>query len=143
MPGPAPSDPSTRRRRNASVGKTLLPAGGRSGVAPVWPIAGASEPDVWAELWSSPQAVAWERLGWTRVVARYALLVAVAERDGDGAPAATLLAELRQMEDRLGLNPKAMRSLLWEVTSDEVGEKRDESVPSKSASKRAQLKIVG
>ncbi len=47
------------------------------------------------------------------------------------------------MEDRLGLNPKALRSLLWEVTSDEVAERRDESKVSKATSKRAELKVVG
>ena len=140
MPGPAPKDPSSRRRRNVSVGKTLLPAGGRDGVVPAWPFSGASEPETWAELWGTPQSVAWERAGWTRTVARYALLLSEVEVPDAKA---SILAEVRQLEDRLGLNPKAMRSLLWEVTSDEVAEKRDESVPSKAASKRAQLKIVG
>lgn len=140
MPGPAPKDPSSRRRRNAAVGKTLLPSGGRAGVAPAWPIVNAFEPEVWTELWASPQSVAWERHGWTRVVARYALLLAKAEADDASA---AVLGEVRQLEDRLGLNPKAMRSLLWEVTSDEVAEKRDESAPSKAVAKRAELKIVG
>lgn len=139
MPGPAPKDPASRRRRNAAVGKTLLPAGGREGDAPVWPLS-SGEPDVWAELWASPQASAWERFGWTRVVARYALLL---ERSEDVDAPAAILGEVRQLEDRLGLNPKSMRSLLWEVTDDELSGKRDESKPSKAASKRAQLKIVG
>lgn len=142
MPGPAPKDPANRRRRNAAVGKTLLPAGGRQGDAPVWPIANRSEPDVWAELWATPQATAWEAQGWTRVVARYALLVESTE-DAENPASAAILAEVRQMEDRLGLNPKAMRSLLWEVTSDELSEKRDEGKASKATSKRAELKIVG
>jgi hypothetical protein len=76
------------------------------------------------------------------VVARYALLVESTE-DVENPPSAAILAEVRQMEDRLGLNPKAMRSLLWEVTSDELSEKRDESKTSKATSKRAELKIVG
>lgn len=142
MPGPAPMDPSARRRRNASVGKTLLPAGGRAGDTPVWPLRSA-EPAVWGELWSTPQAAAWEQMGYTRVVARYALLLDIIE-SGEGAPAAAILGEVRQMEDRLGLNPKAMRSLLWEVAADEVAEKReDKAVPSRTADKRAKLKIVG
>lgn len=140
MPGPAPKDPSSRRRRNASVGKTLLPADGRKGDAPEWPL-GSSEPDVWADLWATPQSSAWERHGWTRVVARYSVLLGLAE-DPELMTAA-LLGEVRQLEDRLGLNPKAMRSLLWEVTEDEVAEKRDETKPSKATSKRAELKIVG
>lgn len=139
MPGPAPKDPASRRRRNAAVGKTLLPAGGRPGFAPAWPL-GSDEPDVWADLWATPQASAWERFGWTRVVARYALLLG---RSEDAEAPAAILGEVRQLEDRLGLNPKSMRSLLWEVTEDELSEVRDESKPSKAASKRAQLKIVG
>lgn len=140
MPGPAPKDPSSRRRRNAAVGKTLLPADGREGATPVWPLS-SIEPAVWSDLWSTPQASAWERHGWTRVVARYALLLGLAE-DVESMSAA-LLGEVRQLEDRLGLNPKAMRSLLWEVTDDEVAEKRDESKPSRGEQKRAELKIVG
>jgi len=65
------------------------------------------------------------------------------ERSEDIDASAAILGEVRQLEDRLGLNPKSMRSLLWEVTDDEVSEKRDESKPSKAASKRAELKIVG
>lgn len=39
MPGPAPKDPSTRARRNdPRKGFTLLPAGGRTGAIPVWPL---------------------------------------------------------------------------------------------------------
>lgn len=142
MPGPAPKDPASRRRRNAAVGKTVLPSGGRIGATPEWPMT-RDEPSLWAELWATPQAAAWERLGWTRVVARYATLI-VAVEDSEDVPAASLLGEVRQMEDRLGLNPKAMRSLLWEVAdSDEVAEKRVTDTPSRTAAKRAQLKIVG
>lgn len=139
MPGPAPKDPATRRRRNASVGKTVLPAGGRVGSVPSWPLA-VAEPAVWAELWSQPQAVFWERNMLARVVARYAMLLEASEVPDAKA---ALLGEVRQLEDRLGLNPKAMRSLLWEVSSDEVSERRDESAPSKASAARARLKIVG
>lgn len=142
MPGPAPKDPAARRRRNATVGKTILPAGGRVGDPPAWPLARA-EAEPWVSLWATPQAAAWETLGWTRVVARYAILIEAIESD-EGVPPAALLGEVRQIEDRLGLNPKAMRSLLWEVASeDAVAEKRDEKTPSRTASKRAELKIVG
>lgn len=141
MPGPAPKDPASRRRRNASVGKTMLPAGGRQGDAPAWPFSTVDEPSTWAELWATPQAAAWERLGWTRTVARYAmLLLEVEQPEAKG----TILAEVRQLEDRLGLNPKAMRSLLWEVTEDELADKRgEEPAQTRAAEKRAKLKIVG
>lgn len=135
MPAAPKMDPV---RRNARVGPLRLPAEGRDGPAPSWPLSGAEDGDadamrVWDELWSTPQAVAWERLGWTRVVARYARLVIAAERLDTAA-----MSEARQLEDRLGLTPKAMRLLLWEIVSDEVSEKRVES----GASARGRIKAV-
>lgn len=38
--GPAPKDPNKRARRNATVAMTMLPAEGRKGRAPKWPLAG-------------------------------------------------------------------------------------------------------
>jgi hypothetical protein len=38
MPGPAPKPPGTRARRNASPSMTILPAKGRQGKAPAWPL---------------------------------------------------------------------------------------------------------
>lgn len=140
MPGPAPKDPAQRRRRHATgAQKTLLPASGRTGAAPRWPLA-AAKPSLWSSLWRSPQAVAWQRDGLVRVVARYALLLVDAEEPG--API-TLLGEVRQLEDRLGLNPKAMRSLLWEISTDELAEKRAEQpAASLAESARSRLKVV-
>lgn len=76
------------------------------------------------------------------VLADYAILRA--RLYGEDAPSASMLAEKRNQETVLGLNPKAMRSLLWEVaSSDEVAEKRTPDAPSRTAEKRARLKIVG
>ncbi|HEU4544485.1 MAG TPA: hypothetical protein VFR23_25365 [Jiangellaceae bacterium] len=120
-PAPKP-DPV---RRNSRVGPLKLPAEGRRGEPPKWPLGAkpvAELQRIWRELWATPQAVAWERLGWTRVVARYARVALAAEvLDKDA------LAEARHLEDRLGLTPKAMRMLLWEVVSDEVAEQRQAS----------------
>lgn len=74
---------------------------------------------LWEKLWRSPQAAAWQHLGWTRDVATYARLSVLAEM-GD----LKLLQEARMWSDRLGLTPKAMRALLWVVSDDEVGAKR-------------------
>jgi hypothetical protein len=101
-----------------------LPAEGRKGDPPPWPLSGrplAAEAKAWAELWATPQAVAWERLGWTRTVARYCRAMLAAEAR-DASPA--LLAQVTAMEDRLGLTPKAMRLLLWDVAPNEVEERR-------------------
>jgi hypothetical protein len=91
--------------------------------------------EIWAQLWRTPQSVQWERQGWTRVVARYCRTLMAAEGlDKD------CMAEARQLEDRLGLTPKSMRMLLWQVVDDEVGEKRDQKA---AESARGRIKAVG
>lgn len=76
---------------------------------------------MWAQLWATPQAVAWDRLGWVRTVGRYCRVAVAAEaRDATAA----VMGEARQMEDRLGLTPMAMLRLRWEVVADEVAEQR-------------------
>lgn len=117
MPGPAP-DPN-RRRRNVKIAGQVLPAEGRDGVLPGWPLQGQSdlEAEMWGQVWSTPQAVAWERLGWVRAVARYVRLCVAAEEPGSPV---SLAGEVRQMEDRLGLSPMAMRRLEWTVGEGEA-----------------------
>lgn len=118
--GPPPKSVDTRRRRNVPLANTVrLPPEGRQGPPPGWPLAG-EVPTVWAELWATPQAAAWERLGWVRVVARYAKVLL----DCESSLSVGLLGEVRQLEDRLGLTPMAMLRLRWEVAADEVAEKR-------------------
>lgn len=135
MPQTVPPNPNAARR-NARPGITMLPAKGREGDPPAWPLdlLSASEAQLWRELWATPQAVAWERFGWTRVVARYVRCVIIAEGMDKDA-----LSESRQLEDRLGLTPKAMRMLMWQIAPDEVAEKRQES----ARGARERIKAVG
>lgn len=139
--GPPPK-PGARRPNNGRVkgapAMVRLPSEGRKGPAPAWPLgrAKAAEQRVWDELWSTPQAVAWERLGWLRVVARYCRLVVEAEKPGAQI---TLLGECRQMEDRLGLSPMAMLRLRWEIVTDEVAEQR---IDNGAADPRQRLRAV-
>jgi len=133
MPTPPKTNP---QRGHRGRGPLQLPAEGRTGEPPDWPLAeepDADEEQAWADLWATPQAVAWERLGWTRTVARYCRMMVVGEARGASA---TLLAQISVLEDRLGLTPKAMRLLLWEVVSDEVAEQR------KTTSVRKRIKAV-
>jgi hypothetical protein len=136
MPQPPKMTP---QRRNPRVGPVYLPASGRSGVPPKWPLAGrqsAAEKRAWEQLWATPQAVAWERLGWTRTVARYCRVMVASEKT-DASPA--LLAQATSMEDRLGLTPKSMRLMLWEIAADEVSEAREEAT---AESRRRTLRAV-
>lgn len=81
--------------------------------------AAEQETILWATLWNTPQAVAWERLRWTREVAVYVRWTVLSEMgDLDAAK------EARQWSDRLGLNPMALLRLRWEIAEDEVAEQR-------------------
>ncbi|QXE36200.1 hypothetical protein KQY30_20090 [Streptomyces sp. GMY02] len=72
------------------------------------------EGELWIQLWALPQAVEWERAGWTREVAQYVRWKARAEQgDLDASK------EARQLADRLGLSPLAMLRLRWRVAADE------------------------
>lgn len=191
--GPPPKPAGTRRRTNPTVAMTKLPAEGRKGTPPDWPLppdvrrqaqlerygeqiedlsldaqgtgreaaaarrklltlqeradvlaaeleaAAEQEKILWASLWSTPQAVAWERLRWTREVAQYVRWSVAAELgDMDAAK------EARQWSDRLGLNPLALLRLRWEIAADEVGEQRTTRTTRATASARSRrgLKAV-
>jgi hypothetical protein len=103
----------------------VLPAGGRQGDPPPWPIDGPYEGEMtlWRELWATPQAHEWIRLGWTRTVARYCRALLSAESD----MRPQMLAQVAGLEDRLGLTPKAMRMLMWQIAPDELAEKREQA----------------
>lgn len=114
--GPAPNP--NARRRNARPAFRRLPAAGRRGDPPAWPLTGRlsrAELGLWQQLWSSPQSIAWEEMGWVRIVARYTRITLAAEKPHAQG---VVMSEARQLEDRLGLNPKAMRSLGWEIAAD-------------------------
>jgi hypothetical protein len=100
-----------------------LPAAGRKGKAPAFPLTiprGSTKAvrALWKELWATPQADAWESLGWTRVIARYTLKAIEAEKP---LATASLLSEVRQLEDRLGLTPMSMKRLQWEIAEPQEG----------------------
>lgn len=132
-----PRPPSLNPVRQRGTGPVYLPPEGRKGPAPRWPLGACSDAEAvaWVGLWRTPQAVVWERLGWTRVVARYCRVVVRAEALS-ASPA--LMAQTAILEDRLGLTPKAMRLLLWVIAEDEVAEKRAES----SVSARGRIRAV-
>jgi hypothetical protein len=114
---------------------TQLPAEGRQGEPPAWPLAASAAYDdqTWRDLWSTPQAAAWERLGigCIRMVARYVVLLAEADV---GEPKAAM--EVRQIEDRLGLSPLAMLRLRWEIAADEVAAQRPKAAHHSTAASR-------
>lgn len=120
MPGPIPGPPQQRRQpgRGLAGGRlTHLPVGGRKGKPPAWPLPVPSkrERELWARLWRTPQASAWENGGtFADVVARYVRLSVLTETK----PTAMVLQEVRHLEDRLGLNSLALARLRWTVADD-------------------------
>jgi hypothetical protein len=129
--GPLPDPESLRqdRMRASGVGGWInLPAEGRTGTAPPWPLrpyvaqrgqdgAGvtASEAAHWAAAWATPQSVVWEQIGWTHDVALMCRMLALAE---GGLMAAA--SEARQWSDRLGLNPPAMARYRWRIVEERL-----------------------
>lgn len=154
MPGPPPKPDGQRRRRNAAPSSLRLPAEGRSGSVPTWPLLGRA-PRLWADLWVLPQAAAWERLHLQRLVAKYvqdsvdvANLRSQLSRTGD-APSqyASLKNRIDKLEQDLGLTPTGLLKNRWEIVADEVTEKRDEhaaaAAPAVPAAARRRLKVAG
>lgn len=110
MPGPMPNPAA--RRRNTGSAFTELPAAGRAGIAPPYPLViddahALRRAAMWRELWASPMAALWERHRWAMPVARYVEGCLTFEADPRGASVA-LMGELRQAEAMLMMTPSAL-----------------------------------
>jgi len=130
-------DPSQRVRRNLPTGsRAILPSEGYTGPIPVWPYEEQSAAELrrWSWVWRTPAAAEFVRMNIEPVVARYVRLSLAADLmiSGSGGKASVaqtnLVAEARQLEDKLGLNPSAMLRLNWEIARDELADYRDEVV---------------
>ena len=113
--GPPP-DPNALRRERASdaAGWTTLPAAGREGPPPDWPLGLQSDRELhwWGYFWRMPQAVEWERLGMTVEVAVYCRRLAEAEVPGSSTALGTLT---KQLGEQLGLTIPGMRMHRWKI----------------------------
>ena len=138
-PGPAPN-PNSRRQTGRLAGTWVeLPAAGRTGSTPPWPLVTVADIDhereleVWEAIWRTPQATAWELGGWLHDIALYVRLVVFAET---GVIKAAV--EARQWSDRLGLNPSALLRNRWRIVQP-VGPPAPKSV---SQRRRRRLTVV-
>src|SRR3954471_3208387 len=98
-----PQDPSAFRRDRVEGEWTLLPAAGRDGELPEWPLTDQSprEAVLWAAEWRRPQAIMWERNGQGLEVAMFVRGTVEAESARASVASRTLF---RQMLDSLGLS---------------------------------------
>lgn len=143
--GPPPDPGALRRSRPADLGGWVtLPAEGRTGRAPRWPLTAASkrEQALWRELWRRPQAVMWERLDQRYEVAMFARNLARAEMPNASVE---LQKVVRQYLDSLGLSVAGMLRNRWKLAEqDEDGQPA--AAPTASAaprsSARSRLKVI-
>lgn len=139
--GPAPDPGALRRERDAGEWK-ILPAEGRSGATPKWPLTGQTEreTELWERLWRMPQAVMWERYGQDIEVALYVRRLAEAE---EPEAAVTLNTLVRQMADSLGLTTPGMRAARWRIDAGTDEAPRPVAGPAAGrVSARSRFKVV-
>ena len=117
MPYPKPES-ERRNRTKPAFNWTPLPREGRSGPAPKLPNWRAWDRRTkkwWTELWKKPQATQWEQDGSTL----FPLAVVMDDLITARIDSVRATPEIRQLEDRHGLNPKALLQLRWMVMDEE------------------------
>jgi hypothetical protein len=140
--GPAPDPTALRRERDAGEW-TILPAEGRQGATPDWPLTeqGDRETELWGRLWKVPQALMWERYGQEIEVALYVRRLCEAEKPDAFIGLGTLV---RQMGDSLGLSTPGMRANRWRIdrASEEDETPAGPTPTTAPTSARARLRAV-
>lgn len=132
MPAPRKAE-GQRVRRNLPSSFDELPAEGYKGDIPDWPLAEATEYELfrWEKMWRKPQAAQWIRMGIEEVIARYVRIAILAESTDKETSVAmsNIKGEARQLEQGLGLGAKALQNLSWKIVADEVEEQRETPSP--------------
>jgi hypothetical protein len=98
-----------------------------------------AELELWADLWSKPQAHMWVSLALKWQVAAY--VRAYIESVGPDSNAGLKTAVLR-MEAELGLSTVGMGQLRWKFAADELAERRDEPDEPARSSARDRMKAL-
>jgi hypothetical protein len=132
-------DPTALRRDRPSdkagqVGWTHLPAAGRQGDTPEWPLPRPLKREIalWTAEWKRPQAVMWEANGQELEVATYVRWFVRAEHHDAPVGLGTLV---KQLQEALGLSLPGLARNRWIIasTSDEI---RPRVVASASSKER-------
>lgn len=159
-------DPKSLRTAERGIVLTALPSEGYDGEAPEFPLprrtvyrwefedkrrfqvpdldvtqdVAARELDLWASLWTTPQACAWALEPWRwHTIAMYVRTFVVCE--GSDATAADK-GSLHRFADQIGLTPAGLKENGWAVARNEVGAKAAEKKPQQQASARDRMKVV-
>lgn len=134
--GPPPDPTALRRNRKSDAsGWSTLPAEGRTGPPPEWPLVDVRprEWDLWRDLWTRPQATMWERLGLDIEVALFTRTLAEAEEPEPRSDAAKLT---KQYMESLGLTAPGLLRLRWKIGPAEEAAPAQEAAPKKKATPR-------
>ncbi len=143
--GPPPDPRSMRSAKSMEKGGwRTLPAEGRTGDAPEWPLTEAAdrELDLWDDLWAKPQAVAWEDMGQELEVALFVRTLAEAERVDARVDVKKMV---RGYLDSLGLSVAGMNRNRWKIAPSADAPVTDGPVsaaPVRRPSARDRLKVV-
>lgn len=118
--GPQP-DPNSGRSDRRGLVLSALPPTGFDGDAPDFPLPNASvrEVEFWAQVWTTPQACAWNLEPWRwPVVAMYVRTFVLAENADE--PNAALLGQIHRFGDQIGLTPAGLKENGWRIAEPEV-----------------------
>lgn len=116
--GPPP-DPNSGASLRKGLTFRSLDRAGYTADAPRFPLPPAPGHDharevgVWAEVWRTPQAIAWSEESWRwRTIAMYVRLSVVCEQaPGNGA----VLGQLHRFADQIGLTPAGLKENGWMI----------------------------
>lgn len=129
-------------RRTRPAGRCCPPRVVQAGHA-AWPLTGLSdrEFELWRDLWSKPQAVAWEALDQGYEVALFVRALAQAEQPDAKVD---LQRVVRQYLDSLGLSVQGMLRNRWKVApaAEAQAAAEPDAPPVRRPSARDRLKIV-
>lgn len=136
--GPPP-DPQALRRDRDEGAWTTLPADGREGDPPEWPLSSQTdrEWELWVREWRRPQAIMWERNGQEVEVAVYVRSLVLAEDQRAPVNARTLV---RQQMEALGISVPGLHRNRWRIETPQVEPAGDQPV---TRSTRERFKVVG
>lgn len=166
------ADPKSGRSDRRNYTLTALPSEGYDGDAPEFPLPKVSlynvyfvdgermreldeggtearwerELELWASVWSTPQACAWSMQPWRwHSVAMWVRTAALCE---SSEATAADKNSLHRFADQIGLTPAGLKENGWAIAVDEVGAKRAEhegepegEKPARSSS-RDRIKVV-
>lgn len=146
--GPAPDPNALRNDRADTQGWKVLPATGRPGPAPAWPLPdpGDRERWHWERLWATPQATEWEKLGQHVEVAVYVRRLVEVEQPG---ATASLGNHVLRLAEGLGLTIPGLLRNRWQIgggvpmqPDQPTATGTDDRAPTTSRSLKGRLTVV-